>query len=227
MKKSCLLITFLIVFKVCGNAQKIETGFSYNSNVTGELSYYPNPSKLETKSPGTEYRFGYGFSLIGKFQMNKHFSFQTGINYIYSGTKSKIYDNAYFPNEFVKSQYFTNNKDICLPLLLNYRCSSTKNHSFYAVFGASLAYNFERKLQSRNLRPDNTFVDNFYDPRDDNYRKWNINPSFGIGYDYIFKNKIKFFVQPNLEFNLLKTNGTAYPNKSIYNLGINVGFLIL
>lgn len=86
MKKSCLLITFLIVFKVCGNAQKIETGFSYNSNVTGELSYYPNPSKLETKSPETEYRFGYGFSLIGKFQMNKHFSFQTGINYIYSGT---------------------------------------------------------------------------------------------------------------------------------------------
>lgn len=227
MKKISTLIFFLISLAVYGQNSDFELGFSYNSNITGEMEYYSNTNTLKINNSINVYRYGYGLNMIAKFRLNKHFSFQTGINYLFNGTKSVIYN--YFANPLPERQrirYYRNSKNICLPLLINFRWSSTKKHSFYTVGGFNISYLFENKIQVRNWIENGNYFDEYFDYKDE-YKTWNINPSIGIGYEYKIKNKFKIFAQPNLEINLLKTNGTSLPSKSMYSLGVNVGFIIL
>lgn len=226
MKKISTLIFFLISLAVYGQNSDFELGFSYNSNITGEMEYYSNTNTLKINNSINVYRYGYGLNMIAKFRLNKHFSFQTGINYLFSGTKSKLYYDNFNIDSYYKSRYYVNSKNICLPLLINYRWSSIKKHSFYTVVGVNIAYNFYHKIQAKKWTTEDEYINEYYDFVDE-YKTWNINPSIGIGYEYKIKNKFKIFAQPNLEFNLLKTNGTSLPSKSMYNLGVNVGFIIL
>lgn len=98
--------------------------------------------------------------------------------------------------------------------------------NFYFIGGAEPQIKINRTSRLNKWYEDGTYSSDQWNDRSTSFRRINVNFVLGFGYDIKLSEKIRLFVQPTFDCNILGTSTNANINRRIYTYGLSLGTIL-
>ncbi len=143
----------------------------------------------------------------------------------YRTQKTELFFEMPEPNAPKYLHFVFAQQDIVVPLWFKYAPFKRK-HGFYLIGGPSAQIKLARtnilvSKYGNGKRSTRKTEDTATD-----YRTFNVNGAFGMGYDLPLSAKKHLFIQPTFDCNLLGTSKLVGLNRKIYSIGLHLGLII-
>lgn len=231
MKKISLIISFVVLFALSGNAQ------TKNKNVRVGLKIGPSidwasSGSVETENKGV--RPGLNMGLILDYSLNSHFAVSSGLNLNVFGMKYQFVDYRR-PLNFLEETNVSvlrrvKGTNLEIPILLKGKFNVAESFNAYVQAGFAFGFNLKDRCKDEFDFYSNHFESDRFVDCTNQYRAFQPALLFGVGTEYVINPKLSAFVQLTFDHafsnafvrSLEKQTGSIIRNNYI---GIEVGFM--
>jgi hypothetical protein len=136
--------------------------------------------------------------------------------------------NALLKNSWINTEYL--NYYLGIPVDIQWNLSDKAN-SPYLKLGQETLFKVEKKTTNEIVSNGGNEISPISSPQTHEFSDFIITFNFGIGYEFVLNENIKFYLEPNIEYsaNPFLKNDTLAPtgfnelNRHFLNLGLNMG----
>ena len=229
MKNLCLL--FFLPFAISVQAQTFRFGLTLSPTLTGNFVYRNGsvPDVVIAFYKEKEITtFGYSAFLFSEYKLHPRASLRMGIGYARSGYRTQqqefIFDLPE-PNAPKYTRTVYEYQDVMVPVWFKYTPFKHKP-GFYLIGGPGAQMKLARtNILIRTYANGEKSISKNEDTTTD-FRTFNVNGAFGMGYDLPLSAQKHLFIQPTFDCNLLGTSKTAGLNRKIFTLGLQIGLIL-
>jgi hypothetical protein len=232
MKIQLLLFFICCVLGLQAQNGKFKVGILLNPNYSNAF-YRQNGSvpgdvadKIKAQEEG---HFGVYTNLFVQYALRNRWRLQFGLGYSQTALASaKQKYVAADPNDPLIPEYghfVYKQQDIQIPMLLRFDLNKRK-HQFYWIGGFTHQIKLKRNTIFERVYRDGRRVVTQSEDHSTEYKAYNINATIGLGMDFKLFEKLRWFLQPTFDCNLLGTSKSADLNRFIYTLGVSTGIVL-
>lgn len=229
MKKISLIISFVVVFALAGNAQtkNLRIGLKIGPSID-----WASSGSVETENNGA--RLGLNTGLIVDYALNSHFAVSSGLNLNVFGMKYEFVDYRR-PEDFLEETNVSVSRrlrgcNLEIPIMLKGKYNVAESLDAYVQAGCGLGFNLKDRCKDEFEFYWTDYADMSYVDCTNQYRAFQPSLLFGVGAEYVINPKLSALVQLTFEHafsnafvkSLEKQTGSIIRNNYI---GIEVGFM--
>lgn len=229
MKKLFALLFFISTLNVFGQEEKkFKLGFALNPCISDNITSNNGKTPVVVNSVLNKIEnpiFAYEIAIFSEYNLDLNSKLRFGIGYSNSGYKTnKQKSTVAMPDPVIPeyTQFIYKHRDIVIPVLYT-RYLKNKLQNFYFIGGAEPQIKINRTSRLNKWYEDGTYSSDQWNDRSTSFRRINVNFVLGIGYDIKLSEKIRLFVQPTFDCNILGTSTNANINRRIYTYGLSLG----
>jgi len=240
MKAKMLVFVFLLL---C-----INTSFAQGDKLSLGVEVTPSTVDIlydEKAYVGDKHRVAVSLGAVVNYRINNHWQLDSGLRFLNRGSKREItvdglmwgtqhdggggFDPGISSGEIVgdgKIIYRKNYYYLSIPLNVRYSFSGASTKGWYLRGGLSPSFHFVNQTTTINKIDGDRSVSRERDKATD-FRKTNLNLSYGGGYAFHIKDKYQIDIEPLVEYMLLNTRKEVLGKSHLYSFGIATRFMFL
>lgn len=232
MKKLLILSLLLISIYAFGQEdKKFKFGLSVNSGISDNII---SSSSNTPTSVTTTYRklekpaFSYQISIFSDYPLSAQSKLRLGLGFSKTAYKtSKRKSSTAVPEPTIPeyTQFIWQHQDIVIPILYTQYLKNGAS-KFYFVSGLEPQIKINRTVKFNQWFSDGGSNTKQEEDNSTDFRKVNLNLTFGIGYDVKISSRSTIFIQPTFDCNILGISNKANLNRRIYSIGLTVGMIL-
>ena len=199
----------------------LNTGISDNF-ITGSSLPAEQYKDLEQR------KWGYYGYLFTQYPLSNKARLQIGMGYSRTGFQDAVLKYQYAtpePSAPTHGQFLFDYHDVMAPVLYRHQFSAGKN-SFYLIGGITPLFNVRREKIYKAWYQNGSISETYTVDESTEFRRLNINGTFGVGYAFSIGGKTNLFIQPTFDCNLLGVSKAASVNRRMYLIGLSLGLVI-
>ena len=228
------IIIILSILSVCVTSQAQDKKFSFG------VSLFPNYSTGIISNDGNTAiaiqniyseneigKFSLGGNVFVEYKLGEKSNIGFGLGYQNNGLGTKKLDVIYLdpitsnPTIDYQIRFIYNYHNLEIPIYFRYNFANR----YYLMLGASTIFNVLNKNTLIRFEDGRVEKSKSTDNSTD-FRKLNFCGDFGIGLDYLKKEKLSLFVNSYVQYGVLGISKTASLNRNILSIGISTGIRI-
>ena len=245
MKKISLIISFVMLFVLSGNAQTASSGNAQTAssgnaltkNVRVGLKIGPSidwasSGSVETENKGVH--LGLNMGIILDYYLSSHFAVSSGLNLNVFRMKYQFVDYRR-PKDFLEETNVSvlrrmKGCNLEIPVMLKGRFNVAESFDAYVEAGCAFGFNLKDRCKDEFEFYWTDYADLSYVDCTNQYRAFQPSLLFGVGAEYVINPKLSAFIQLTFDHafsnafvkSLEKQTGSIVRNNYI---GIEVGFM--
>ena len=226
MEKFLTLLIILLSFESFSQDDKVET----NQQSKFKIGIVAQPNLAYRKTVNTSYtievpKLGHNFGINTEIRLTNKLFLETGINYSNKGFRTKKLDPLLFPSSSIELPMYRaifNFHYLEIPLLLNYSIGK-KKLKFISTIGLGVDILIAASLKGINYYDNGKKESSHEIIKNNNYNKFNLSPTVGLGVEYQINQNSKIKVQPVFSYGILKISDLSQ-KRNLWSTGLQFGY---